>query len=272
MGESEGHRECCEERRSKSRPDSINLNAGKTNLHNKFPSTRLECDMARSYRFSKNPDDIQATVYANKEDLPRLNKPSVRQDRMVNKSKASRVNSQSKTQSVLIRKNSHQVSDAVRSGSNFPWTQENAGFFFVGLAVGITSSTQSFRPPRNAVGWILSPRRSETMPPFLHGRDLLVASVGIGILKEQTGNSLSVQQLRYNKNKSEIRTGHVPPPPASGDIPSVGSTAEQCIIRFLEKERQEGNKSYIALYQSVAHSTLLTISWTAATNRRAPRI
>jgi hypothetical protein len=52
--------------------DNINLNVYGTNPNAKFPCTRLACDMARSYRPPKNPDEIQATIYGNKEDLPRL--------------------------------------------------------------------------------------------------------------------------------------------------------------------------------------------------------
>jgi hypothetical protein len=81
--------------------------------------------------------------------------------------------------------------------------------------------------------------------------------VAAGIMNEQTGKTFSASQIRNNKNNTEIRTGHVPPP-EPGDIPGVGSSAAQCIA-FLEKEKEEGKKSYIALYHSVNDSTLLTI-------------
>jgi hypothetical protein len=51
----------------------------------------------------------------------------------------------------------------------------------------------------------------------------------------------------------EIRTGHVLA------ASSNKSDAEQTIA-YLEKEKVEGNKSFVALYHTVRHSTLLTIS------------
>jgi hypothetical protein len=72
--------------------DNINLNVQGTKPSGRYPIMLLACEMARSYRPPKNSNESQATVYANKEDLPRLDKTDVRQDRMVNLKKTNRVN------------------------------------------------------------------------------------------------------------------------------------------------------------------------------------
>jgi hypothetical protein len=76
-----------------------------------------------------------------------------------------------------------------------------------------------------------------------------------GILHEETGNSFSQSQLRHNKENVEIVTGHVPATTTTNNK----SDAEQTIA-FLEKEKLEGKKSYVALYHTVMESTLVTIS------------
>jgi hypothetical protein len=76
-----------------------------------------------------------------------------------------------------------------------------------------------------------------------------------GILHEETGNSFSQSQLRHNKENCEILTGHVP----ATITTNHKSDAEQTIA-FLEKEKLEGKKSYVALYHTVMESTLVTIS------------
>lgn len=84
MGKSEGYRVSCEERRKKA--DSINLIVYATETNARYPRTTLACDKARSYRAPKNANDILAKVYENTEDLPRIDKPSIRQDRKGGKS------------------------------------------------------------------------------------------------------------------------------------------------------------------------------------------
>jgi hypothetical protein len=76
-----------------------------------------------------------------------------------------------------------------------------------------------------------------------------------GILHEETGNSFSQSQLRHNKENVEILTGHVPATSSTNNK----SDAEQTIA-FLEKEKLEGKKSYVALYHTVMESMLVTIS------------
>jgi hypothetical protein len=85
------------------------------------------------------------------------------------------------------------------------------------------------------------------------------AGVAAGIAREQSGNHFSRTQMRHNKMRSEMQTGQVPPPaPGPDDLHGHESSAEQ-VIRFLEKEKDEGKKSYIALLHTVESTSLQTI-------------
>jgi hypothetical protein len=83
-----------------------------------------------------------------------------------------------------------------------------------------------------------------------------------GILHEETGNTFSQSQLRHNKENMEIITGHVPA--STNNLSDAELT-----IAYLEKEKMEGNKSFVALYHTVRDSTLVTIS--KADRRREER-
>ena len=83
------------------------------------------------------------------------------------------------------------------------------------------------------------------------------AGVAAGIVREQTGNLFSQSQMRHNRIISDIQTGQVPPP-EPGHLQGHGSSAEEC-IKFLEKEKLEGKKSYIALYHSVTETVMQTM-------------
>jgi hypothetical protein len=83
------------------------------------------------------------------------------------------------------------------------------------------------------------------------------SGVAAGIVRAQSGNNHSKSQMRHNKTTTEIQTGQVPPP-GPDHLPGQGSSAEQC-IQFLEKEKREGKKSYIALYHCVTDTVLQTL-------------
>jgi hypothetical protein len=236
-----------------SNADNVNLNLFKTKPKKKFPYTILACEFARSYRLPKNPDEIQATVYDNKEELPRVDKADIRKDRMVNKRKANRANGKKEPKRTTTTKPPPQECCTYRI--RIMLDPGNCWY----LPSGVGCRCHKFHPKysssehRRRFDTLTKREQDDAAIYTRHGS----AGVGVGILKEQTGATFSASQLRCNKNKNEITTGHVPPP-APDDSPGAGSTAEQC-IRYLEKERQEGKKSFIALFHSVKHSTLLTI-------------
>jgi hypothetical protein len=248
--------------------DNINLNVYATDPQAKcakFPSTTLACDMARSYRPPKNPDEIQASVYANKDNLPRLDKPGVRQDLMTHKKNANRTNGKTKPKRTTTEKPppdercTFRIRISLDPGNCWflpPWA---------GCRCHKFHSKHSPSEKRRRMDTLTEKERDDAAIFTRQGS----AGVATGILKEQTGNTMSASQLKYNKDKNEIKTGHVPKP-APGDIPGVGSTAEQC-IRYLEKEMQEGKKSYIALYHSVQLTTLLTIKKKREAKARKPK-
>jgi hypothetical protein len=170
-----------------SKADNINLNVYATRPHYKFPSTTLACDMARSYRPPKNPDEIQATVYAKKEDLPRLDKANVRQDRMVNKKKANRVNGQRNPKRTYTGKPppkeccTFRIRLMLDPGKCWflpPW----AGCRFHKFHPKFSISEK-----RRRMDTCTEKERDDAAIFTRQGS----AGVGIGILKEQTGNTFS---------------------------------------------------------------------------------
>jgi hypothetical protein len=233
--------------------DNVNLNIYGTRPKTTQPFVTLSCDMSRTYRPPKNPDEIQATVYESKEELPRVDKAGIRKDRMVNKNGGNRPEGQSKKRRTYTEK----MPPGELCSFRIKIILDPEVCWHILSGSGCRCHT--FHPKRTTSA---KRRRMDTFTEKERDDAAIFtrqgsAGVGVGILKEQTGTILSQSQLLYNKNQNEIKTGHVPPP-APGDIPGVGSTAEQC-IRYLEKERQEGKKSFIALYHSVQLSTLLTI-------------
>jgi hypothetical protein len=233
--------------------DNVNLNVYQTKPKDKQPCTILSCEFSRSYRLPKNPDIIQATVYESKDKLPRVDKADIRNDRMVNKHMANRPNGKKKSKRTTTSKPPPQECCTYRIRILLDpgkcWFLQSGG----GCRQHKFHPKYSPSEKRRRFDTLTEGQRDDAAIYTRHG----TAGVGVGILKEQTGATFSASQLRFNKNKNEIKNGHVPPP-APDDSPGAGSTAEQC-IRYLEKERQEGKKSYIALYHSVKHSTLLTI-------------
>jgi hypothetical protein len=234
--------------------DNVNLNLYRSNPNDEKPSIIFSCDMSRPYRPPKNPNEIQATVYEeNKELLSRIDKPDIRNDVMVNKRLGNRTNGQSEARRTHTWK--------PPQGECCPYrirvVLKRKECWYIPSGSGCRC--HKFHPKHTTSA---KRRRMDTCTEKERDDAAIFtrqgsAGVGVGILKEQTGVTFSGSQLLYNKNKNEIKTGHVPPQ-APGEIPGVGSSAEQC-IRYLEKERQEGKKSYIALYHSVKLSTLLTI-------------
>jgi hypothetical protein len=170
-----------------SKADNINLNVYATRPHYKFPSTTLACDMARSNRPPKNPDEIQATVNAKKEDLPRLDKANVRQDRMVNKKKANRVNGQRNPKRTYTGKPppkeccTFRIRLMLDPGKCWflpPW----AGCRFHKFHPKFSISEK-----RRRMDTCTEKERDDAAIFTRQGS----AGVGIGILKEQTGNTFS---------------------------------------------------------------------------------
>jgi hypothetical protein len=88
-----------------SEADNINQTLFATAPHDTYPCTTLACDMAYTYRVPKDgATEIQKNVYENRENLPRLEKDGTRQDRMINKKKANRLNGQSLPQRTFTEK------------------------------------------------------------------------------------------------------------------------------------------------------------------------
>jgi hypothetical protein len=146
-----------------SNADNVNLTVFATAPNNggRIKCTTLACDMAYSYRPPKDgANEIQNNLYENRENLPRLEKEGTRQDRMIDKKKANRLNGQSKPQRTFTEK---------------PPPEERCPFRIrLLLAAVATSSTRSSLLARHAVGLTLALRRKEGMPLFMHSRGLLV--------------------------------------------------------------------------------------------------
>jgi hypothetical protein len=157
MGKSEGYRVSCEERRKKA--DSINLIVYATETNARYPRTTLACDKARSYRAPKNANDILAKVYENTEDLPRIDKPSIRQDRKGGKSNPRRTYTEKRC--TYTEKPppdeccTFRICLSLDPGKCWflpPWAGCRRHKFHT-----------KFPPVRNDVGWTLAPTRNEMM-------------------------------------------------------------------------------------------------------------
>jgi hypothetical protein len=234
-----------------SNADNVNLTVFAT-APNKC--TTLACDMAYTYRPPKDgANEIQNNLYENRENLPRLEKEGTRQDRMIDKKKANRLNGQSKPQRTFTEKPPSEercpfrirlLLDPGKCWYISPWSGCRCHKFHSKLPTGEKRrrlDTCTNKERRDAA--IYAQQES--------------AGVAAGIIREQTGNYFSQSQIRHNKITTEIQTGQVPPP-APGAFLGHGSSAEQC-MQFLEKEKREGKKSYIAVYHRVTDTVLQTM-------------
>jgi len=81
------------------------------------------------------------------------------------------------------------------------------------------------------------------------------------ILQATTKITFSAGQLRDNQRKVERDIGIRPPmPQLDGDVNVGPSSGANELMMHLEKEKQNGDKSYVALYHIVKETTMLTIT------------
>jgi hypothetical protein len=209
--------------------------------------------MSLSYRAPKNANDIQASVYENTENLPRIDKPGVRQDRPNHKNMANRKIGQSCPSRTYTEKPKPEeccpfrISLKLDPGKCWflsPWSGCRCHKFHPKF---------SSRHKRRRMGTCTDKERNNAALYAQHGS----AGVAAGICREQLGNHFSKTQIRHNKVTTEIQTGQVP---ARGpnDGPGRGSSAEQ-FIQFLDKGRQTGDKSFVAIYHCVSPTVLVTL-------------
>jgi hypothetical protein len=195
-----------------SEADNINLIRIETNPNKKFPCTVLACDMARSYRAPKNANDIQANVYENREDLPRLD----------NKKRAHRPDGQSRPRRTYTEKPPPEE----RCPFRIRLQLDPGKCWFLSRWSGCRCHKFHTKLPpgekRRRMDTCTAKERSDAAIYAQQGS----AGVAAGIVREQTGNHFSQSQLRHNKVITEIQTGQVPQPDP-GDLEGRGSSADQ---------------------------------------------
>jgi hypothetical protein len=221
-------------------------------------SSELVCHRGVTYKAPKVSNEFQRSVYENNESVDPSHRPGVRRDVLTNKDFAARPNGKSQPRWTMTTKPSPNELCSFRIMLGL----DPGKCWYIRRLTGCRQHTYHCKPDpgeeRQRMASFPDSTRFDAARYTRYGSTRTAA----GILQEETGNNFSQSQLRHNKENVEIITGHVP-------ASTTGKSDAEQTIAYLEKEKCEGRKSYVALYHTVKDSTLVTIS--KADRRREER-